>query len=668
MKKIALAALTGAAAFGTFQSCKTTPLATVKEGEILAPVPNQDIADAPWLERVSKKLRYGARPSPAEKQALVGKPKAKAVDAFLADQRFNLTLLDFNMRYFARQIDHLVADKPAGAEFTDGVWTQPQALAAAVAAAKGGDYFQLYNPSPALYYQRLPALTDETIGKIDALFDQSLKAFGAPINEAQRAMGCSNVGDSLQKKLAMQNAEFNLKPLGLDARAFRVMDLIAEHWIGKLARTSKNAYGKTGNCFDRGTTAAEMVAKLARIREATKAILMQMQAAAAPAGNDSPFAQLATVDVSAFSDLPTLNPALSYEGFWKRLKNTGSNMNRKRAAYVLRTFFCDDLTPASLADNGSEVVTQAVQCGSAPENSAHVRARHASAPACASCHYKMDPIGALFRFNGVDGESFAGARHHIFDDLTTYNAGTPDHSCYYNHPDWQDPANGKLRVGYFLSPEERAPEWQGETLDDLFVYLGKSDVARTCFTKKLTEFFLGPKQVYDGAWIDQLKTKVAVDTAPAQSTAAVKAVIKDLMLSKAIAQPDPDPATCYDFAEGASAGADRPPCEISFIIAKNCASCHSSSKPSRLKSVGINMMEWRADGTGKAMFTHLKPDGTPYSREESYRRVLRAVTSPGGEGALTGPSGEPLELMPLDSPMLETEKQALVTWLTNQMN
>ncbi|MEI6399160.1 MAG: hypothetical protein WCO71_10345, partial [Pseudomonadota bacterium] len=60
------------------------------------------------------------------------------------------------------------------------------------------------------------------------------------------------------------------------------------------------------------------------------------------------------------------------EEFFQRLQNSSTNRNRKRAAWALKRFFCDDLTPINVE---------------AP--SSHVGGQHGSDPACYSCHYKL---------------------------------------------------------------------------------------------------------------------------------------------------------------------------------------------------------------------------------------------------------------------------------------
>src|SRR5213075_2959878 len=94
--------------------------------------------------------------------------------------------------------------------------------------------------------------------------------------------------------------------------------------------------------------------------------------------------------------LPPLSDPLV--GFWPTAPATSTNFQRKRASYVLKTYFCDDLTPLSItpAEEANDAGVADGGDGGAPPPDVH-----ASNANCQACHYRLDPIGALFRNRGA---------------------------------------------------------------------------------------------------------------------------------------------------------------------------------------------------------------------------------------------------------------------------
>src|SRR5262249_26998450 len=74
------------------------------------------------------------------------------------------------------------------------------------------------------------------------------------------------------------------------------------------------------------------------------------------------------------------------------LRNSSTNMNRKRGAYVLKRFFCDDLTPVGFES---------------PKE--HVTGVHGSDTTCFNCHYKLDPMAGFFRNYGASFFNYSKA-------------------------------------------------------------------------------------------------------------------------------------------------------------------------------------------------------------------------------------------------------------------
>jgi hypothetical protein len=223
-------------------------------------------------------------------------------------------------------------------------------------------------------------------------------------------------------------------------------------------------------------------------------------------------------------------PRLYGQTFWENHPNSSTNYNRKRAAYVLKTFLCDDLTPVKL------------EIAEHPGDD-----RHATDPSCMSCHYKLDPLAGFFRNHGVIGTNFDGAGHFFFDDgkriageaLTKYLSS-------WNFPDSQDLNHG-LNVGLIRSSTDPSKNSYGSTLDDLGRLVAQDPRTFMCKTQRLADYFIGGGLTHDRKWLEGLAN--TIQSAPkATNGAAVKSVIKSLLLSKAFATDDPTEGVCYDRA------------------------------------------------------------------------------------------------------------------------
>src|SRR5258705_3776720 len=101
-------------------------------------------------------------------------------------------------------------------------------------------------------------------------------------------------------------------------------------------------------------------------------------------------------DLSAF---PTRQKWLSF-GFEQgmALGNSSTNFNRKRSAYVLKRFFCDDLIPIGFES---------------PQE--HVSGAHGSQTTCFACHHKLDPMAGFFRSYGAYFFDYSRSPDIIFD-------------------------------------------------------------------------------------------------------------------------------------------------------------------------------------------------------------------------------------------------------------
>ncbi len=664
--------------------------AALKEGEtpaadagaVLTPGPN-DISEAKWRNKVSQRLRYGSRITDEEEEKYKALSRQQFIDEMMKDPRFALTLLDFNMDFLGRQVDSLVEQAPVtpagnnpfpefspaaaatgmeasataaptgpNPQLNASVFSQPQALAGAMAAMNGGDFFELFDGNPKLYVESPVQVSNSATfaADLEKEFNSVIAMFGAPPSDSMRAVGCQST-PQLARKLSLPTNKSGggdaYAALKMEPSVRYVLNLIGQNWVGSIQRQVpvgdfNNA--NVGDCNDPAFTAQALADRLTKIRDETMRIFAEIEAKK-KTPSSQPVNDMIALDVNV-AGLPALNPAFTYEGQWKIVKNSSTNVNRKRAAYILRTFTCDDMTPVSLGSTD------------------HVEGAHSAAAACQACHYKMDPIGAIFAPHGVAGISFKKQKNHIYDDALNV-AKDSDHYTkkYVNEYNGTD---GKIKIGHYKSPTKLYPEWTEANPDDvtmstMFDYFKKSKVVRSCLTKRLTEYVLGKKQVYDGKWVDSL----AKNFDGGDATAALKKSISDLLLSKTFNRASIVPGQCYDYAVGAEPGPDAAPCEVNSIAVKYCASCHNEDSPNG----DLDMTKF-VSGPQGAMFAHYMSEGVLFDRTTSLKWMLASITDPKSIKRDRDGDGQDDELLPMpykkDFP--ESEKQIFFKWLQKQLS
>ena len=688
--KRSIIGLLAGAAFAVVGCRLKDEAAALKEGGVEASA--DEISEAKWRDKVSQRLRYGSRMTPAEEDQFKDLSRPQFIEQLMKDPRFALTMLDFNMDFMGRQVDHLVvqADEtppeqddfgdngstaadnaegmgpgaasgttaiPSGDDpkFNPYVFSQPQALASASAfAGSGGDYFDFFDAFPKLYIESPAALAYKP-GMVDFVmqqFDTAIAAFGAPPADDSRSDACYEV-ENLAATLS--NSPYS-DPLTATYKADPsvrwVLNLIGQNWVGKVGRNVMvGDFNQVvvGQCADLSASAQTMVDTLSKVKAATKGLLDQIDAKKKPP-TSQPIVDLVALDLTAYTDLPPLNPAWTFEGQWKVLKNSSTNVNRKRAAYILRTFTCDDMTPVSLGGGGD-----------------HAEGAHASQPACQACHYKMDPIGAVFAPYGVAGVSFAQTNYHIFDDALNVAKDSEYYTKKFINSYFG--TDGKMKIGHYKSADKLYPEWTETdpskvTMATLLDYFKRSNVARACLTKRLTEYMLGKKQVYDGKWVATL----AKNFTNAQSgTDAVKKTITDVLMSNTFKRQTIVPGQCYDFAPGGEPGPDTPPCEVNSIVQTYCSSCHNADNASG----DLDVTKWVKTNDGY-MFAHYKSDANTdlVSRKDSLKWIIATITDP--KSVIRDKDGDgtpdPLLAMPYKKDFPESEKQILFKWLQKQLS
>lgn len=320
-----------------------------------------------------------------------------------------------------------------------------------------------------------------------------------------------------------------------------------------------------------------------------------------------------------------------YPRFWQLALNSSTNYDRRRGAYVLDRFFCDDLKPVGAA---------------LPID--HTEGKHGTDPACAACHFKLDPMSGYFRRQGVAGTDFTDELLEqtggsiIFDDgatlpFTEYEAA------------WRAPeGSGRvLDVGYIRSTRDPALNSYGDTLYDLDALLRSAPEVERCFVQRAFEFVHGKDQAVDPGFLDDITTQMR-----AVGGDRMRVAFTRILVGETFKTPKRNSNTCYDLAPGADPK-NRPPCEVASILHTHCNSCHSG----QAAQGGLDLTKWELgsanDGRG---FRHVV-DGRPLAHGETFQRMLdRVVTS------------DTTRQMPLSKDMPLRAREELALWLQGMVS
>ena len=250
------------------------------------------------------------------------------------------------------------------------------------------------------------------------------------------------------------------------------------------------------------------------------------------------------------------------KGIRQNLTNSSTNFNRRRAAYILDRFFCDDLTPVNVESIGE-----------------HGDNQHGSDTTCFACHYRLDPLAGFFKDYGATFTNFRDADSIIFDDMTPMDKATYDRAWLAS------PGSGrKWNIGYIRSLNREDLNDYGTDLN-LFRIIREAPEVRKCIVKRMHQYFIAEEQTMDAGFVEYL-TEEFVRTSAINSSQAIKELAAKIVLSRAFLEPVREPEVCYDFAPGYVPG-ESPPCRVSYILEKNCASC------SRIRREGnLDLSRW----------------------------------------------------------------------------
>ncbi len=326
--------------------------------------------------------------------------------------------------------------------------------------------------------------------------------------------------------------------------------------------------------------------------------------------------------------------AWSNEFLEAKLINSSTNFNRKRAAYFLKRFFCEDLTPIGVET---------------PDHASG--GQHGSDPSCYACHYKLDPMAGFFK--DIVGFGFYASQSNPF--IYFSDGATALKADYEKNWLAADGAAHKFNIGYIRAVNRPELNTYGENFGDLLNILAEAPEVRSCLTERALQFVLGENQSYDRGYQEQLSSKFSQDSTNENSGYALKQLLKSIVLSKGFAQVDTQPGVCYDYPDGYDP-TDRPPCAVAAILEKNCATCHKS-----VESMGhLDLRHWQqftdAD-SGKSVwgFPHVDATGKQISPADTFQLMIQRISS-----------SDPELRMPKKRTMDAGQREDLFLWLQEQ--
>ena len=566
-----------------------------------------------WISRVARLLRYNGGLTKADDLGkLAEMSKREVVEYFLADPRFNDTLLDFNLFFLGVKEGGL---RDSTGRFQDRIFDHPSAITSVREFAKGGDYLRLLDRHQPIFLQTY-----------EKLFNSPDKSMS---NEEYRAYSQRNWIPLIEKMI--EKAEGGLednrvaicKLVYPDAQSV----VIAPRYFGlpvnlfSIMRSSFDAWGAfyfpcvfpevkfPTIAFDRMKAFRDLAPEYMNLLESIK-----------PENYKPKYASdLKELDFKKFG---MHDDSLSLtRGFYSTLTNSSTNFNRRRAAFILKRYFCDDLTPINIV----------------PDD--HSKGRHGSEASCQACHYKLDPMAGFFKSIGYGGYDFTYTSTIRFDD----NVIIPRQN-YEN--EWLSSSDQrKWNIGYIRSTEFDDKNSYGESVDDLYEIIRTAPEVKQCIVKRAIQYLWGSEQIVDAGYIDYL-TQEFTNRAQKNSSTALKELWITLLSSQTFAKNDPKSSECYDYAPGENPEG-KPPCRVAFLLERNCTQCHSQSSPRG----GLDLSQWIETGSGEMNFPHHDGKGQQLSLKKTLSSIVFRMSSQDSDLR-----------MPLSKFITSSDREELVLW------
>jgi hypothetical protein len=571
-----------------------------------------------WLTKVARELRGGRSLDDCQSIELLKYSDSEIVDRLLDQPEFADAVLDFNLFYLGFRKDYV---REASGELNPAVFDFPSALNSAREVYRGGDYFKIFEFEQPLF---LPPLEPAEIRKPE---DAKLSV------EQNRRLHFEDIQSGLTKQIEYLR-EYPHTPIEQSCAVFLneiregfqwaaaglyvpLMDATFKGnlWYGKVVEYCTGPFK---------TVDFDFRAELERIFAMNQKIFVAFADLEKSVYSTKSLANLRGLDVAAVGMTRSWN--MFGTTHRQALQNSSTNFNRKRAAYMLSRFFCDDLTPINVES---------------PKQ--HTQDRHGSEASCMACHYKLDPMAGYFRDFGIYFSSYSDNEKIRFDDN-----GAADRERYQSV--WAG-KNRAWNVGFIRSSSRENLNAYGETIEDLFATIRTEPEVKRCLVKRLFEYFVNDSQAIDAGWVEYLAAKFAAEV-PSGSTRALKMAVKEVLLTKTFREPNPDPQQCYDYAPGYNP-AGRPPCKVAYVFEKNCSSCHDGT----YEEPYLDLTSWRQFSDGKYGFVHEDGQGNSRDRKETFAKILDRLQTE-----------DVSRRMPLRRHMDPLDRETLFKWVNGLLN
>lgn len=577
-----------------------------------------------WISKVAHTLSGGTSALEAnEIESLANLSEDEIINILMAKKEFEYAVADFGLFYLGFKPESMKKSDRNFQSIADEAFSKPQVINAALAVSQNGDFKkalleinqQSYLPKtmpPFVSIPENPEATDEKkfqwiIDKAKLSIDNAITAFGTP-NNFNKEAGCMALFDDDYSNvfftLGADNS-FGLKMFWASLNHiidFCYLDDVPNEDILEKASQLKDSLDSIHNMYLRSSSQEYLINSFSDL---------------------IPF----TLDEIGFYDAKT---RFTLDGFWLQLENSSTNANRRRAAYILKTYFCDNLTPLNVA---------------LPND--HAGDAHASDPACQSCHYKLDPMAGFFRYYGIRGKNFQNYKFITFDDNATFSDDAYDN--YINSWKAKSTSSRKWNIGYIRSAKNENLNDYGESLADMVDIFNRAPEVNKCLVKKLAQYYIGPEQTFDRGWLDYLTGEFESQT---NSTTGLKNVTAKILKSNAYKIDLAEPEKCYDYAPGRSPSSL--PCGVAKIIEEHCVGCHDSTSGQN----NLDLSRYEVNSLGELTFPHLEADGqTPVEKKATLNRMLERLST----------KDDDLR-MPQSSEMPATDRAELYLWIEKTLS
>lgn len=586
-----------------------------------------------WIEKAARLLRGGEGLGPDDDlDALLKLPEREIARRFMRDPRFGDTVLDFNLFMLGFKPDRL----RAGGAYERTAFDFPNAVASAQAVLAGGDYLRLFDLEGPFYLAPLSMEPEDApTGEEAGLASPQLRlkamaevraAFAAAIarGKGKRPNGdwyCGQVGELLGRREAIAKRfvrAFNDAEVFVLTRA----QLVEAPFAAVEKVHAEECDGQPEQWVEIGLLVGALEAALRQIERGFAEILKHEPARYRPRS----VAEFRPFDLAAF---PSARAWLAFGHEQSvALANSSTNLNRKRAAYVLKRFFCDDIVAS-------------------PPEPPQPQGQAKAGNTCIACHAKLDPMAGFFRGHGAYFFDYGRMSAIVFDDLSTAERGKYEAA-------WRAPpgAGREWNIGYVRSAAAPDGTLYGSTLADLSRIIRAAPEAKRCLVRRLFEYMVAPDQMIDAGWLDHLATEFEREAA-VNASAAFKTAVLRIVESRAFRTRDLAARQCYDYAPGANPD-DAPPCRIAHVLKKNCTGCHDSAVDG---DGNLDLGGWieAPDGRGRT-FPHLDKFWDQMKPEDTLAKLVERLAA-----------RDPKLRMPKNRLMRADEREELLHWARQEL-